>query len=150
MNISVDNYDPRYLAGILFFNRRDYFDAHEVWESLWMDTAAPEKRFYQALIQAAVALYHFGNGNLRGAAKLYGSSRNYMEKFGSPFLGLDAARFWQDMERCFATLHAEMKENPNPDRHALRLDETLAPRIDLDPAPESWPDPETFVSEEDE
>ena len=116
------NYDPRYLAGILFFNRQDYFEAHEVWESLWMDTASPEKRFYQALIQTAVALYHFGNGNLRGAAKLYRSSRDYMQKYDSPFLGIDAVRFCNDMERCFAGLHAEMQNNPNPDRHTLRLE----------------------------
>ena len=31
-------YDPRYLAGIVLFNRGDFFEAHEVWESLWMET----------------------------------------------------------------------------------------------------------------
>ncbi len=143
-------YEPRYLAGILFFNRQDYFEAHEVWESLWMDTAGEDKRFFQALIQAAVALYHFGNGNLRGAAKLYTSSRNYMEKYGSPHLGIDTGRFWQDMERCFASLLEEMRNNPNPDRHTLRLEEALVPRIALDPEPEAWPEPEQFVSDEDD
>jgi hypothetical protein len=43
-----------------------------------------------------------------------------------------------------------MKNNPNPDRHTLRLDEALAPQIALDPSPENWPDPESFVSDEDE
>src|SRR5262245_57419384 len=56
-------YDPRYLAGVLFFNRRDFFEAHEVWEDLWQECTGPERKFVQALIQAAVALYHFGNGN---------------------------------------------------------------------------------------
>ena len=28
-------YDPRYLVGIVHFNRGDYFEAHEVWEDLW-------------------------------------------------------------------------------------------------------------------
>ena len=60
------SYDPRYLAGIVLFNRGDYFEAHEVWEALWMETFGEEKRFYQALIQAAVGLCHFCNGNLRG------------------------------------------------------------------------------------
>ena len=45
-------YDPRYLAGILHFNRGDYFEAHEVWEDLWHDKAGPDRRFYQGLIQA--------------------------------------------------------------------------------------------------
>ena len=60
-------YDPRYLLGIVHFNRGDYFEAHEVWEDLWHDTAGPDRRFYQGLIQAAVAVYHAGNGNARGA-----------------------------------------------------------------------------------
>src|SRR5262249_48977927 len=118
---------------------------HEVWEDLWAETTGPERRFYQALIQAAVALHHFGNGNLRGAAKLYRSSRAYMEPYGSPHLGLDAARFWQEMERCFA----EVLTVDNPDR-PLRPDERLIPTLTLDPPPESWPDPADFLDEDEE
>lgn len=140
------DYDARYLAGVVLFNRGDFFEAHEVWESLWMDTAAPEKKFYQGLIQAAVGLCHFANGNLRGAAKLYASGRAYMESFGSPYLGMDTAAFWGQMERCFAPLLAD----PNADRHVVQLDEALVPEIALDPAPESWPDPAEFVSEDED
>ena len=62
----VEQYDPRYLQGIDYFNRRAFFHAHEVWEELWTDTQGPTRRFYQGLIQVAVCLHHFGNGNLRG------------------------------------------------------------------------------------
>ena len=138
------NYDPRYLAGILFFNERDFFEAHEVWEDLWADSGPPERRFYQGLIQAAVGLLHFGNGNLGGAAKLYRSSRDYMEPCGSPFLGLDTAAFWEQMERCFRPL---LGTTP-PDR-GLRPDPGLIPVIRLDPPPASWPDPDDYVSEQE-
>ena len=37
--------------------------------------------FYKGLIQAAVALHHFGNGNIRGARKVYRSSRGYLEPY---------------------------------------------------------------------
>src|SRR3979490_1033221 len=80
----MDAYDPRYLAGILFFNGQDFFEAHEVWEDLWADSYGDERRFYQGLIQAAVGLCHFGNGNLNGAVKLYNSSRDYMRGGGPP------------------------------------------------------------------
>ena len=138
-------YDRRYLGGILFFNARDFFEAHEVWEGLWLDSGGPERRFVQGLIQAAVALYHFGNGNVRGAYKLYHSSRKYMEAYGGHYLGLDNTEFWRQMERCFAELHA----SPDPDR-SLKPDESLIPVITLDPAPVRWPDPEEFISHEDE
>jgi predicted metal-dependent hydrolase len=133
------DYDPRYLAGILFFNERDFFEAHEVWEDLWADSAGPERRFYQGLIQAAVGLHHFCNGNLRGAVKLYRTSRAYMEPTGERFLGLDKAEFWRQMEHCFK----ELLEVDEPDR-GLRPDEARIPVLTLDPPPDAWPDPEAF------
>jgi uncharacterized protein len=138
-------YDPRYLAGILLFNRGDFFEAHEAWEALWMDTAGPDRPFYQGLIQAAVGLCHFCNGNVRGAVKLYHSSRGYMNRFGAAHLGMDTAAFWQQMERCFAELLAAVE----PDRR-IAIDEALLPSITLTPPPESWPDPAVYVPEDDE
>jgi hypothetical protein len=144
MTNSVPAYDPRYLAGILCFNAHDFFEAHEVWESLWMECSGPARRYCQGLIQAAVGLFHFGNGNLRGALKLYRTSRAHMEGLPSPYLGLDLEAFWRQMAICFAPLLAD----PNPDRH-LRPDEALIPTIALEPPPERWPDPAEFVTEEE-
>jgi predicted metal-dependent hydrolase len=138
-------FDPRYLAGIVLFNRGDFFEAHEVWEALWMETAGTDKRFYQGLIQAAVGLCHFCNGNVRGAVKLYHSSRDYMSRYGDRHLGLDIAAFWQAMQTCFAELLA----SADPDRR-IQLQEELIPTIALDPPPESWPDPAAFVEADDE
>lgn len=143
MTADQGEYDPRYLAGILFFNDRDFFEAHEVWENLWLDCGSADRRFYQALIQAAVALYHFGNGNLRGAVKLFDSSRNYMKAYPSPHLGLDSAAFWTQMERCFAEVRGG-----DPDRN-LRPRQEEIPTITLEPPPAIWPDPQTFVEDED-
>ena len=137
-------YDPRYLAGVLLFNAQDYFEAHEVWEDLWSESHGDERRFYQGLIQAAVGLCHFGNGNLGGAAKLYRSSRDYMERCPSPFLGLDTAAFWARMERCFRPVLG-----PEPPDRAARPDPALLPVIELTPPPGAWPDPDDFLPEED-
>ena len=136
-------YDPRYLAGIVLFNRGDFFEAHEVWEGLWMDTAGPDKAFYQGLIQAAVGLTHFCNGNVRGAAKLYRSSRDYMARYGPRHLGLDLATFWAEMEGCFAELLAP---GGPPDRAAVP--EEKIPEIALDPPPAAWPDPAAYLDDE--
>ena len=143
-NSAATTYDARYLAGIVLFNTHDFFEAHEVWESLWMDCSGPERSFYQGLIQAAVALLHFGNGNVRGAVKLYRTSRDYMSRYGEAYLGLDIVAFWQQMERCFAALLAD----PSPNA-AQELDEALVPVMTLNPAPETWPNPLEFLREED-
>ena len=139
----MTTYDPRYLAGVLFFNRRDFFEAHEVWEDLWADSHGDDRKFIQGLLQAAVGLFHFSGGNLGGAVKLYHSSRAYMQPCGSPYWGLDADAFWRQMERCFAPLLAG-----NPDR-ALRPDPALLPILALEPGPQEWPDPEDYLPQED-
>jgi uncharacterized protein len=137
------DYDPRYLAGVLLFNARDYFEAHEVWEDLWAESHGEERRFYQGLIQAAVGLCHFGNGNLGGAAKLYRSARDYMERCGSPLLGLDTAAFWAQMERCFRPVLG-----PEPPDRSARPEPALLPMIELCPPPEVWPDPDDYLPDE--
>jgi uncharacterized protein len=94
----AEPYDPRFLAGLDLFNRREYFEAHEVWEDLWRDSAGPEAEFYKGLIQASVSLYHLGRGNFAGAQRLFTSGRAYMLAAGSPFLGVDVLAFWGQME----------------------------------------------------
>jgi uncharacterized protein len=92
-----DSPDARYLAGIEMFNRGEFFEAHEVWEDLWHECASADRRFYQALIQAAVAAYHWSRGNATGASRLYHSGRKYMEPFRPVYLGLAVDDFWNAM-----------------------------------------------------
>lgn len=128
--MDAPDYDPRYLKGIEYFNECDYFEAHEVWEELWADTQGAERKFYQGLIQAAVALHHFGNGNLRGAKKLYASSRNYLEPYRPKHWGLDLDLFFQQYAECFAEVFASEEELPQ-----IEIDPELLPEIHLDPPP---------------
>lgn len=143
-NAGMEPYHPRYLAGILFFNDQDYFEAHEVWEDLWAESHGTERRFYQGLIQAAVGLHHFNAGNLGGAVKLYRSSREYMMACGPQFLGLDNTGFWEQMKQCFDPLLT----TATPDR-ALRPAFENLPKIALNPLPAEWPDPEAFLPDEE-
>ncbi|MBY0230483.1 MAG: DUF309 domain-containing protein, partial [Gemmataceae bacterium] len=121
------------------------FEAHEVWEDLWSESHGDERRFYQGMIQAAVGLCHFSNGNLAGAAKLYRSAKDYMGRCPPTLLGLDIPAFWASMERCFAPV---LGSEP-PDR-STRPDEAAVPRIALVPPPEAWPDPDDYLPEDEE
>jgi predicted metal-dependent hydrolase len=98
MPAAADIPDPRLLAGVELFNRGEYFDAHEVWEDLWTDCPAADRRFVQALIQAAVAVYHFNRGNHAGASRLFGSGRRYMGPYRPAYHGLDIDDFWRRVE----------------------------------------------------
>ncbi|MHB8862276.1 MAG: DUF309 domain-containing protein [Pirellulaceae bacterium] len=123
-----NQYDPRYLEGIECFNRGAFFDAHEAWEALWIDTEGASRRFYQGLIQVAVCLYHFGNGNLRGARKLYHSSSNYLQAYGPQQAGLDLDRFLQEFQHCCAELLSCSETSSNVN---VKLDPQRVPHIEL-------------------
>jgi len=95
----ANEYDPRYLRGIEQFNRRRYFDSHEIWEGLWIAETGPGRSFYKGLIQAAVALHHLDRGNAHGAIKLLRRSRRYLEPFRPRYLGLEIEGFLTSLER---------------------------------------------------
>jgi len=124
------DYDPLYVEGIAKFNACDYFESHEVWEELWTEYRGPSRKFYQGLIQAAVALYHFGNGNIRGARKLHRSVHGYLEPFAPRHLGLDLVKFLGGRRACQAEVAASTEDFP-----AIVLDPDLLPEIHLDPPP---------------
>jgi predicted metal-dependent hydrolase len=113
-------YDARYLAGIEYFNDCEFFEAHEVWEELWADDTGPSRRFHQGLIQVAVCLHHFGNGNIRGARKLYHSSRGYLEAYRPVYRGIDIDQLLRELQVCCQEILESSDEYPQieivPDR----------------------------------
>ncbi len=121
-------YDPHYLEGIAHFNACDFFEAHESWEELWTEYRGPSRKFYQGLIQAAVALFHFGNGNIRGAKKLYHSTRGYLDPFRPRHEGIDLEKFVAEFDRCFAAVAVcNAEEFPE-----IPIDPELIPEIHLE------------------
>ena len=123
MTDSSEPYDPLYLEGIELFNVCDFFEAHDIWEELWSEYRGESRGFYQGLIQTAVALHHFGNGNIRGARKLYHSSRQYLEPYRPHHLGLDLDALFASMENCFTEVLASTEEFPKIDLDAERIPE---------------------------
>jgi predicted metal-dependent hydrolase len=121
------DYDPLYLEGIAHFNACDFFEAHESWEELWTDYQGPLRKFYQGLIQAAVALHHFGNGNIRGAKKLYFGSLGYLEPYRPVQQGLNLDKFLGEMTRCFAPVIAAEEAFPQ-----IEVDPETIPEIHLE------------------
>jgi len=121
-------YPPLYLQGIAFFNDCEFFEAHDAWEELWTEYRGPGRKYYQGMIQAAVALHHFGNGNIRGARKVYLTSRNYLEEYGSCYEGLNLEEFLAQYERCFAEILASEEEYPK-----IEIDPDLIPEVHLSP-----------------
>lgn len=74
--------------GIEQFNSQEFYACHDTLEALWMDAGEPEKRFYQGILQIAVALYHLGNQNWRGAVILLGEGINRLSYYQPNYAGI--------------------------------------------------------------
>ncbi len=123
-------YHPLYLAGIAHFNACDFFEAHEVWEELWTEYSGPSRKFYQGLIQVAVCLHHFGNGNTRGAKKLYHSSLAYLQEYKPEHLGCDVVKLEKNLTECCKEILESTEDFPK-----VEIVGDLIPEIHLDPPP---------------
>ena len=112
--------------GIEEFNRQYFFEAHDTWEELWMETTGPHRLFYQGLIQTAVGFYHLGNENYKGACSQFGKALAKLEQYLPSFHGIDTSRLVERVREC---LHEGelLREG-----HAEKFDEARIPEIRLD------------------
>ena len=92
---------PRFAEALGHFNRSEFFEAHEVWESLWHALAVGpvevrerpggDRRFVQGLIQLAVSFEHWRRGNPRGAHGQWDKALEKLASCESPRDGIDLA-----------------------------------------------------------
>ncbi len=119
------DFGEQYREGLRLFHEEDFFECHEVFEELWSESQGDDRKFLQGLIQAAVALFHFGNENFGGAKKLYHTSRQRLVLLGDEYMGIALARFLSDFDLCFAELLANTEAYPT----TVAIRDELVPKI---------------------
>lgn len=86
-------YPKEYFQGIDLFNEGHYWHAHEAWEIVWKHSKGDEKLFYQALIQTAAALLHYGKNNARGAHLCINNALRKLENLPTTYMSLEIKSF---------------------------------------------------------
>ena len=100
-------HSAEYLHGIGLFNRAAFFEAHEVLEDVWRASPEPEKKFLQGLIQIAVGLHHYGNGNLVGARSLLARASKNLARYPENFGGIQLTQ----LLNCIAEWQQSLADN---------------------------------------
>lgn len=85
--------ESQFARGVAHFNAQEFFEAHEVWEELWLVAREPEKTFLQGLIQVAAALHHQARGNASGAKSLLAAGVAKLEGFPEDHRGIAVGDF---------------------------------------------------------
>jgi predicted metal-dependent hydrolase len=118
-------YDPRYLGYFECFNRKRFYEAHEVLEELWLASKdTPNRRYYQGLIMAAGAFVHFQKNRPKGASNLLRTAIDRLKPFGAVHEGFEVGKFVESLESWLYLVDSMgHKENP--------FDPRLAPKIEL-------------------
>ena len=128
--------DVRYAAYFHHFNREDYYEAHDVLESLWLEGGreARSAAFYQGLIQLAGAFVHMRKHfehpdhrvhqqRLAPAYRLLGLTEKNLAGYGEEWEGIRLEVFFKLAKKMKNALSfGEFKQNPWRPKQGPRLE----------------------------
>lgn len=85
----MTDFATHFRAGLDHFNATEFWDAHESWETIWLEAESEVRRFLQGLIQLAAAYHHVKRGTYAGAVRLFDASLQKLEAFPKRWCGID-------------------------------------------------------------
>ena len=92
------------------FNRGCWFECHETLEDLWVGEQGELRDFYQGMLQIAVALHHWRNGNFGGAISLLEGGARYLRRVSGVCQKIDVAALIADSDKARETLNSLRRE----------------------------------------
>jgi uncharacterized protein len=75
--------------GVREFQQGQFYECHDTLEALWIEAQEPNKTFFQGILQIAVACYHLGNQNRRGAVILLGEGIRRLSPYQPDYGSID-------------------------------------------------------------
>ena len=108
-----------YEKGLEAFNSAHFYDAHEHWEEVWLETTSADKPFLQGLIQVAAAFHHYSRSNLRGTRNLLLAGLLKLDCFPETHGGLEIEPLRAAVREWLAAINSgKVPENRKPPRIA--------------------------------
>jgi predicted metal-dependent hydrolase len=126
--------DPRYTGFFACFNERQYYEAHDILEDLWLEETGEDHGYFKGLIQLAGAFVHLekqvqrpdhpkDGRRLRPAVRLFHLAVQNLTKFQPTHLKLDVSSVIAlANEYARAIEVSEFTRNPWDPAHAPKLD----------------------------
>ncbi len=87
--LSKPDFVAHFRAGLDHFNAAEFWDAHESWETIWLEAESDVHLFLQGLIQLAAAYHHVKRGTYPGALRLFDAALQKLERFPQRWCGID-------------------------------------------------------------
>lgn len=109
------------------FNRGDWYECHETLEELWIGSADEPRWFYQGVLQIAIALLHWRNGNYGGSVSLLIGGVNYLQRVSPVCQRIEVAALVAEVEQFREELTRLGQER------MAEIPEALIPKMRLTP-----------------
>ena len=105
------------------FDRRMFWEAHEVWEEVWRRRAGdPDRDFLKGIIQGAAGMWHATQGNYKGAVSVMSRAVEYLEPYRPAKDGIDVERLSAALSEAVAACAAALDGGPAPRLRMIRLE----------------------------
>ena len=131
MNVSAN--EDLLRRGIDLFNRREFFECHEVLEDLWRPERGPRRLFLQGVIHLAVGFYHHQKGNQAGAVRQLQKGLKKLAGYLPEFDGVNTARLCRESHACLERISGGETLTAFPKiyriRHARKIASTRPPVV---------------------
>ncbi len=89
----------RFTRGVAEFNAGHFYEAHETWESIWVEVVGEQRPGLQALVQVAAGCHKAEIGVPGGARKLWTSALRILEGESDGAWGIDVVKLRSDLRR---------------------------------------------------
>ena len=107
--------DARLQEGIDLFNQGRFFESHEVWESLYLETDAKHKPFLEGLVQLAAALRFYSDfGEFRGPVRMIYQALIRFEAYPPVYLSVRVEELSAAMDAWAKELESSAGATPRP------------------------------------
>ncbi len=108
--------------GGALFDRRMYWEAHEVWEEVWRRRAGdPDRDFLKGIIQGAAGMWHATQGNYKGAVSVMSRAIEYLRPYRPARDGIDVDALSAALERAVAACRQAMATGTAPEIDMIQL-----------------------------
>jgi uncharacterized protein len=112
--------------GIDLYNAGHYWNAHDAWEQVWLDSEREMRGFYQGLIQITAAFVHVTRNEFPGSVRLLDAGIEKLEKYPAAFMGVQLGPFVIGAKAARSRLWSL------GEKRISEFDHALIPRIEAD------------------
>jgi uncharacterized protein len=89
---------PEAVNGLRLFNQKQFYQAHEAFETAWRAEPGPIRELYRAILQVGAGYYQIQRGKYEGGIAFFTSCRKWIIPYPDTCRGINVAKLRHDYQ----------------------------------------------------